>query len=335
MDKRRVIPFFVVDRQASLEILKGFFAEHPKHKFGLLTHAFTSEEFKKKFREFPYSTKLKYIDTKNEELVNKIIEDNVTKFGDSGIFETNRVVPYEKLFDTYSYLKVNYGAIIDFYKDKNLTLESAGEAIKVYRKGGYTFRLVGVAQGSSFDEYLSCYEELVKMGYKYIAVGGILKRNGNSNYLRVSSNEFLARVLHTIREKFDPNWIFVFGAYNPKRTKILLENSVWGADYKGWLFEYEEDYSFAKDYLEQYHVPINRKKQILEVLEKYVNTKRRMRYLTSKKMKVDTELKFELRVLKKSLESLLSQENISLQELRFRRVREMLSSRVLGNDPVQ
>ena len=89
------------------------------------------------------------------------------------------------------------------------------------------------------------------MGYKHIAIGGLLKRNGNSNYARVHSEEFLRNVIETIQEEFKPKYLFTLGVYNPKRHKLLEKLGVWGADYKGWSFSYDEFYRNSMKYLEK------------------------------------------------------------------------------------
>jgi len=133
---------------------------------------------------------------------------------------------------------------LDYLKDSLKTLKSAEKALKVYSSGIYNFELVGVAQGNNLNEYLNCFSELQKMGYKYIAVGGLLKRNGSSSILSVEDDKFLEILLREIREKFNPEWLFALGVFHPKRVEILKKYKVWGADYKGWIFQY--DYSLIK-----------------------------------------------------------------------------------------
>lgn len=56
-----LILFFVVDRPAGLEVLKGIFVECPHLQFGLMTHANISDNFLEIFKAFPYKTELKYV----------------------------------------------------------------------------------------------------------------------------------------------------------------------------------------------------------------------------------------------------------------------------------
>ena len=135
-------------------------------------------------------------------------------------------------------MESNFGIIIDYLKDSLKTLKSAEKALKVYSSRKYNFELIGAAQGNNLNEYLNCFSELQKMGYKYIAIGGLLKRNGSSSILSVEDEKFLEILLREIREKFNPEWLFTLGVFHPKRVETLKKYNVWGADYKGWIFQY-------------------------------------------------------------------------------------------------
>ncbi len=322
-----MIPFFVLDRPVSLEILKDFFAKNLDYKFGILTHAFTSPKFKEKFRNFPFDTPLRYSELKNTKKLNNKISKNIIKFVDSGIFQAKRDISYEELFETYEYLNADYGIIIDFLKDRKKTVKSAKEAIKIYNEGKYSFKLVGVAQGLDLRDYLKCYEELKNLGYEYIAIGGLLKKNGNSNYIKLSCEIFLVELLENINKIFDPDWIFTLGIYNHERHKLLEDYNVWGADYKGWLFEYEEDYSFILSYLEEYNLPKISKNRIKRALKAYIGEKSLLKLNSQEFDKND--LKNRINKIRKILDNLLKRENLSLQEFRFRRVRENLTKNIV------
>jgi len=311
-----MIIFFVVDRPASLEILKGLFAMIPDQKFGLLTHAFVSKNFIEKFRGFPYKTPLKYFDKDlDEDELNKSIEDRIIKFVDSGIFN-EKSISYKELFKRYEELSADYGVIIDFLNDKEQTLKSAEEAIKIYRQNNYNFKLVGVAQGKNEKDYIECYEALLKMGYEYIAIGGLLRRLGSSNYLNLRSEKFLIEVINEIKKQFNPRWLFTLGVFHPKRKKLLEDLGIWGADYKGWLFQYEEDYSFIEEY-----IPRNLAYSMFvkHVLSSYKVIKNLYKLLYSNKNEKEIA-KLERNLLDKSLNKI----GLSLKMLRYKRVRESL-----------
>jgi hypothetical protein len=65
-----------------------------------------------------------------------------------------------------------------------LTLENALEFLKLHKKRGYRFTPVGVAQGWTPDTYADSVTQLLKMGYTYIALGG-LARSSASTVLNV------------------------------------------------------------------------------------------------------------------------------------------------------
>lgn len=284
----------------------------PNKTFGILTHAFVSNNFKKKFSDFPRKTALKYFYNSAYES-DESLSKRIVKFVDSGIFKAEKTISYQELFKIYDQMNAHYGAIVDFLKDKEKTVRSAKEAIKIYNRGKHKFKLVGIAQGNSIEDYLWCYERLKDQGYRYIAIGGLLTRNGNSNYIGLRCENFLIDLVYAIKEKFNPNWIFTFGIFNPKRKQLLENLGVWGADYKGWLFHYDESYSFLEEY--EY------KDFFVSVLLKHYKILKQNYRLNYSPKDVRKIIKLERQLLDKSLKTRLS---ISLQELRFRRIRDEL-----------
>ncbi len=57
---------------------------------------------------------------------------------------------------------------------QKLTLELAAEFLRKYKAGGYGFEPLGVAQGWSPKSYAAAVKALQKMGYGYIALGGMV-----------------------------------------------------------------------------------------------------------------------------------------------------------------
>lgn len=320
-----MIPFFVLDRQASLEILKGLFFKFPNLQFGLMTHANVSPKFIEKYRAFPYKTPLKYFDGNvNQKKLNRIIRQNIIKISDSGIFQKNGTsLSYEELFERYIELKVEFGIMKDVLHNMEETIKSAEEALNVYHDNGFSkkFKLIGVAQGKNIEEYVKCYGELLNMGYKYIAIGGLLKRNGTSNYVKVRSEDLLEQVITSIKEEYSPEWLFVLGVYHPKRHKTLEELGVWGSDYKGWLFHYDEYYKSAIAQLEESGKITPKIRQAY-----YYFLKCKRQYLKDRTDK-NREKYWKAR---KRLDNALKEIGTSLQELRFREVRETIEKEVVS-----
>jgi len=216
------IPFFVVDRPMSLKLLKYCEIDKLPFKVGLMGHSNTSKNFQKLFRDFE--------------------GDNIVKMADSGVFtkDGNLVEDYENLFKIYEYMGVEYGIMIDVLKNKEKTIEKAKEAIDIYEKVSPSFKLVGVAQGKTVSEYLECYKELKKLRFTHIAIGGLLKKIENSSrYVKVRDENFLEDVVKAIRKEYPKDWLFLLGCYHPKRHNFLKKYKIFGADYKGWILNYQ------------------------------------------------------------------------------------------------
>ncbi|MCL4447067.1 MAG: hypothetical protein M1556_01410 [Candidatus Thermoplasmatota archaeon] len=232
-----MIPIFVADRPFSLKILEGLKCQG--YPFGILSHVFTSKNFKEKFKDFTLAT---------------------IKVGDSGIYQ-GQDVSYEYLFSQYVKMGVSHGIIKDYYRDPELTLSSAKEAIKIHNTGDYnkSFELVGVAQGRSVEEYVESYRKQKKMGYEMVAIGGLLdKVQRHVRLVKVKREELLEETLRTIREHYPQDRLFPLGTFNRARIKLFKEVGVWGSDYKGWIFKYN---------LEESHIQNNRTEQTRNYIE--------------------------------------------------------------------
>lgn len=249
-DVGRFTPFFVADRQASLRILAGLRIPSGK-TVGLMTHANTPMTFQSDFRRFPCSSPASCPVIGNrpcpfEQNLSRCkngrrLRDATIKICDSGVFTKSgsQNLDYENLFETYERMGVDYGIIIDVLKDSSATLRSARKAMLAFRAGKRGFKLIGVAQGRSLREYLSCYGELKRIGYTHIAVGGMLQKKVNSaRYVYVRNERFLKKVLSAVRRTDRSGWLFALGCYAPGRHTIFLQHRVSGSDYKGWIFQY-------------------------------------------------------------------------------------------------
>jgi hypothetical protein len=223
----KTVPFFVVDRPISLEIIKGLKIPAGQ-KIGLMAHANTSDNFRKAFHDYP--------------------RKQTVKMCDSAIFHENRFENnYDTLFTRYQQMGADFGIIIDVLGSARATIRSAELALKAYDEKKHKFELVGVAQGTTVEEYLKCYRELRARGFDHIAVGGLLKkRERSARYMNVSDKFLMEDLLREIRKEFNPEWLFVLGCLHPSRLDLFKELEVWG-DYKGWIFEYEKrDESLAE-----------------------------------------------------------------------------------------
>ena len=216
-----------------------------------MTHANTFKPFKSDLAKFPcfdlnncgvvdgpcpYNGDLKQC-TKGKRL-----DESVIKICDSGVFQRKgcEIPSYKQLFQEYEDMGADFGIIMDVLKDKDKTLATAKEAIELYKQKKWAFDLIGVAQGNKTKEYIECYTALQDMGYEHIAIGGMLKRREKSaRYVSVRDESLLIDILSAIRKIDKDGWIFALGCYAPGRHRIFLEHHVSGADYKGWIFQYE------------------------------------------------------------------------------------------------
>jgi hypothetical protein len=232
-----MIPFLVADRPISLSIIKGI-ALPSKGSIGIMSQAATTtDRFKSLFRGYPNSVDVIY---PNGQPPDKQVRGQTIKMVDSGVFgKDGCTISYEELFCEYERMGTEFGIIIDVLRNSKATIASAKEAMKQYQKKLWSFKLVGVAQGETIDEYLRCYDRLVRIGYQHIAIGGLLQKHENTvRYVYIRSSDLMENVLRAVRERFNPSWLFVLGAFHPSRIPIFQEYRIWGSDYKGWLFNY-------------------------------------------------------------------------------------------------
>lgn len=120
--------------------------------------------------------------------------------GDCGAFSyiDEDVPPYntDEILDYYEHLGFNFGVSIDHLivgpfavpgiRDQRyeLTLKNAAGFLQKHRERGYYFTPIGVAQGWNPDSYAVAVQELIRMGYDYIALGG-LARAKNSEIVSI------------------------------------------------------------------------------------------------------------------------------------------------------
>jgi hypothetical protein len=256
-----MIPFFVADRPMSLRLLKGLpLQDYPDVRIGIMAHANTTLNFQRRFRDYPCDalehcdaagTPCQYMDNARRCEIRQHVLKHTIKMCDSGIFtREGATLTYDQLFDAYARMGVEYGVMIDVFRDAEATLKSGKEALEVYEPFKDTFKLVGVAHGGSVGEYLDCYVRLRDMGFSCVAVGGLLRRQKNTvRFTSVQSEAFMVQVLGELRRQYPADWLFALGCFHPGRLLGLKELNVW-ADYKGWIFQYKKRNETLDTYLE-------------------------------------------------------------------------------------
>jgi len=256
-----MVPFFVADRPMSLRLLKDLpLRNYPRAHVGVMAHANTTLNFQQAFRHYPCDN-LDYCDAVDSPCQHRhdhalcparqCILNRTVKMCDSGIFtREGATLTYDQLFETYERMGVEYGIMIDVFRDPQATLASARGALQAYKSFQKSFRLIGVAHGDSIEEYLSCYTKLKQMGFDYVAVGGLLRRRKNTvRFPYVEDEGLMFQVLRTLRQQYPDDWLFALGCLHPSRLSTFKDLNVW-ADYKGWIFQYEKRDETLDAYLE-------------------------------------------------------------------------------------
>ncbi len=189
------------------------------------------------------------------------------KYLDNGIFARIGMTTRELLAYAEG-VTCDYLFAPDVFADPEATLERAEEAMREWKRSRYPFRLVGVAQGRpvehwgveegkealarSVDDYVKCVWELVGLGYEHIAVGGLLRRRGDSEKSRQVGAGPLRRIdeplmwgvlgrlreLETRGELVLPPWLHVLGALNQDRLSRFTRLGVTSTDSKQWARAY-------------------------------------------------------------------------------------------------
>lgn len=241
-----MIPFFVVDRPMSLNIIKTFFAERPRVPFGLMTHALVTQQFRELYAAFPCDKKACWLrddkgPCRRKTLCAKArqLRESVVRAVDCGIYADGRLPAYPKLFELYEEMGADYGIMKDVIGDARKTLESAKRAVDIYRRQKRGFQLVLVAQGSSAQDYVDSSRKLTALGIGRLAIGGLLTRKERSaRYACAGTRQRMEEILAAVRKAFPKRWLFVLGCYHPKRHALFDQHGIYGSDYKGWIFNY-------------------------------------------------------------------------------------------------
>lgn len=110
-------------------------------------------------------------------------------FGDCGAWgyvkEKDPPFKTNDMMEFYDQMKFDIGVSIDhlcipgfeqeFQYRKALSLKNAEQFYNRYYKKGYTFKPVGVAQGWDEESYADSVKELLDIGFRYLALGGIAR----------------------------------------------------------------------------------------------------------------------------------------------------------------
>ncbi|OGR24296.1 MAG: hypothetical protein A2139_04930 [Desulfobacca sp. RBG_16_60_12] len=155
--------------------------------------------------------------------------------GDCGAFTywQQDTPPYDtgELLDFYQELGFDLGVSIDHLifteveeeKERrwDITIENARHFIRLHRRGRYELTPIGVAQGWDPPSYRRAAHALVKMGYEYVAVGGLAR----------SRTPDVVRVLESVQEELKPGTrVHLFGVNRPEHLGLFASLGVTSFD---------------------------------------------------------------------------------------------------------
>ena len=155
--------------------------------------------------------------------------------GDCGAFGyiTQEKPPYstEDIIDYYTRLDFDYGVSVDHLivtaTEKarqfryELTIQNAEDFLKAHRKAKLPWEPIGAVQGWDADSYARAAEQYIKMGYQYVALGGLV-RSKTTEILGV-----VRKVRSVIPKK---TMLHVFGVARPAALRPFVDLGVNSVD---------------------------------------------------------------------------------------------------------
>jgi hypothetical protein len=328
----KIVPFFVADRPMSLRLLKTLpLQNYPDVRIGIMAHANTTLNFQRIFHDYPCDDfnecdavggPCQFKEDITRCPVRQHILSHTIKMCDSGIFtREGAMLTYQQLFEVFVRMGVEYGVMIDVFRDPLATLESAKEALRAFEPFAGQFKLVGVAQGKTAEEYIQNYEDLKKLGFSYIAIGGLLRKvEKSARYAQVRSEETMYSVLRELRERYPNDWLFALGCFHPSRLDKFQELNVWG-DYKGWIFQYEKRNETLNEQFEAFssnhlqHVENVNSPQIAKLISALQKKVKRRNAFLLKQKDLSRQIFEYRRTLKTSLASLYQEIQVHAPEM--------------------
>jgi hypothetical protein len=119
---------------------------------------------------------------------------------DNGVIEGDPR-PIEEIVKKATMIKANEIVLPDVYMNMEATLEKTYNAIK-YVKGNFPFKLMGVPQGKTFDEWLQCAEAMVLLDIDVIGIPKVLTslggRDARTEALAILGNRLRGLEIHML-----------------------------------------------------------------------------------------------------------------------------------------
>lgn len=207
-------------------------------------------------------------------------------FGDCGAFSymTDSTPPFspEKAASLYHKFGFNLGASVDHIpvsslssKKKEermaLTVKYAKEFFEIHKsRDEYQFMPIGCIQGITPKDYADFASEYIEWGYKYIALGGLVRRP-DSEILEIITAVREALQGHT-RSKDENIWVHLFGILRPNLQPIFRHlgvSSFDSASYmrKAWTCSNKNYLAVDGTWYGSIRIPFSTSKAMREVAE--------------------------------------------------------------------
>lgn len=176
------------------------------------------------------------------------VPDKLLLFGDCGAFsyikDPKPSLSCEEAASLYDQFGFDLGTSVDHIpiaslsdKEKKdrmaLTAKNAKKFLEIHRDHEYQFLPIGSIQGITPKDYADFASEYIEWGYKYIALGGLVRRQ-DSDILEIVAA--VREVLQVSTRRKDENiWVHLFGILRPKLQPIFRELGVSSFDSASYL----------------------------------------------------------------------------------------------------
>jgi Queuine tRNA-ribosyltransferase len=185
-----------------------------------------SESTYLKFKKFPNTSELK----------------SRKRYRQDGLFANNDNLILKEIYTDESERKRRY----------DLTIKNAHRFIKGHKNGNYSFIPIGAVQGWDSDSYTNAVNEYQKMGYEYIAIGGLVKS-------KTSEIKNILEHIAKIRKK--QTKLHMFGVARPDAIEFFLNLGVHSVDSAGmlrqaWLSSSSNYYSMSGNHYAAIRIPV-------------------------------------------------------------------------------
>ena len=165
---------------------------------------------------------------------NDWIEISEAKFSELKVLPNSKIIKsrnsykQREIFEEEKYILAEETYIDEKERQRRyeLTINNARQFIEGHRKSKYSFIPIGAAQGWDPDSYASTVKEYQKMGYSYIALGGLVK----------SKTSEIIEILKEISKIKKPKTkLHLFGVARLDAIELFLKYGVYSVDSAGML----------------------------------------------------------------------------------------------------